>query len=132
MEVRRMTATFRTRLAAVAIALVAAFGFTAASAAPAQAYPWSSQVNVAGGAPRCDMNSVAILVQVFANTGEVRAGYPNRIGNWGARFYNIPSGGTGAHALVTCRNIFGYTWQYWSGWFTIYRPAVGDQINVRV
>ena len=106
--------------------------FAATSAPPAKAWSWSSQVNVAGGAPRCDMNSFGLVVTVYANNGEVHSGYPNSIGNWGARFYNIPSGGTSAHALVTCRNIFGYNWQYWSNWFTIYRPGVGDQVNVTV
>jgi hypothetical protein len=128
----RPRARLRTRLAVIALGLVAVAGaLVGPGAAPAQAWSWSSHVTVAGTSPTCDVNSLPTQVVVRAQTGEVRWGTPNWIGNWGARFTGIPSNGTWAQAWIDCREmVTGRMWGYWSRWFHIGRPSVGDQVNV--
>jgi len=128
---RTRTGTSRlvTKTAAAITAIGALFGVSVVAAAPASAWSWSPQVHVAGSA-KCDrVLYTARTVEIWPGNGEYGRAGVNWLSNYGMTFYRI-GGSSTAWAKVTC----GYantslTYSYWRS-FTIYRPAVGSQLNV--
>ena len=112
---------------AFAAAVLTVVGVSFATAAPASAWPWSSHVHVAGHAGCNGFLYSPKLIQIWPGNGEyAQAGF-NVFNNYGMDFYNI-SGPRTAWAQITCRTIGGGAYTYWRS-FTIFRPAVGDQVN---